>query len=104
MPDQAKNIGNAVVDLKTGATSAAMHGWQPIESAPRNEEWCVVGRIRDGKLLWWYRAMFWRGGWHTSRSYDTRIVPSHYLPLPDPSCLSISDRGIESQASKSESV
>jgi len=59
--------------------------WQPIETAPRNEEWCVVGKISDGKLLWWYRAMFWRKGWHTARSYDTQVVPTHWLPLPEPS-------------------
>jgi hypothetical protein len=57
--------------------------WQPIETAPHTEEWRVVGKISDDQLLWWYRAMYWRGGWHTSRSYDTRIKPSHYLPLPE---------------------
>lgn len=57
--------------------------WQPIETAPKNEEWRVVGKISDGKLLWWYRAMFWRGGWHTARSYDTRVAPGHWFPLPE---------------------
>ena len=57
--------------------------WQPIETAPRREEWCVVGKFGDGKLLWWYRAMFWRNGWHTTRSYDARIKPSHWIRLPE---------------------
>jgi len=65
-------------------TGLTVEAWQPIETSPKNEEWCVVGKISEGKVLWWYRAMYWRGGWHTSRSYDTRIEPSHYLPLPEP--------------------
>lgn len=55
--------------------------WLPIADAPTDQGYMVVGKIADGQLLWWYRAMFWRGAWHHQRSYDARIKPTHFYPL-----------------------
>lgn len=58
--------------------------WLPIELAPKSETWLVVARIAEkepnkGAVLWWYRAMFWRGRWRTSRDYSGSIEPSHFF-------------------------
>lgn len=59
--------------------------WLPIEAAPKSDtHWLVVGKIADsgpntGAVLWWYRAMFWRGAWRTSRDYSGTIQPTHFF-------------------------
>lgn len=59
--------------------------WLPIKSAPKSDmHWLVVAKIADsepnkGAVLWWYRAMFWRGAWRTSRDYSGSVNPTHFF-------------------------
>lgn len=71
---------------RSRAAVAAPHAaWLPIDAAPKSDTtWLAVGKIADaepnrGSVLWWYRAMFWRGRWRTSRDYSGSIEPTHFL-------------------------
>lgn len=70
-----------------------MPEWQPIETAPRDSSW-ILAVVRTGRQV----VIRWGGGaWED----DNRLCrdPVQWMPLPDPPCLSISDRGADGQAS-----
>lgn len=60
--------------------------WRSIETAPKDGTWHVVTRIKEGRLLWWYRVR-----WSPSKAVwttgDGIVEPTHWLPLPDPPAL-----------------
>lgn len=93
-------IGKAIDHLCASAEkfSAAMREWQPIETAPQDGRSFLVGRAGSE---WVDRACF----------MDAHLLivggkwePTHWMPLPDPPCLSINNEKRPGQASKSKSV
>jgi len=65
-----------------------MTQWQPIETAPKNQE--VLGwAYGDYVLCWWVKEKNfegWTTGWETAGGYDvgySPVSPTHWTPLPE---------------------
>ncbi len=53
--------------------------WQPIETAPHNEEDVLVCAVRDG--TYWFATAQWDDGeWFFMDGRDTGPVPLHFEP------------------------
>ncbi len=60
-----------------------MTGWQPIETAPRDGTWVLLGYYSEGSkgppvVACWLRSYWWGGGVHFNDG------PSHWQLLLEP--------------------
>lgn len=64
-------------------------GWQPIETAPKDGTWVMLGRAgRMPEVGSWENGSPWLDGWfcggERSDSYGPDFDPTHWMPLPEP--------------------
>lgn len=72
-----------ILALVTTPQPALVEGWRDIATAPKDDDWHMVARFKDGVLLWWERAR-WSRKRSQWRSHGGPCEPTHYLPLPAP--------------------
>jgi hypothetical protein len=62
--------------------------WQPIETAPTDQEKILVACVFDDGSVQMHVASRWAGGWGTwgFHSYQPIIdpAPTHWMTLPEP--------------------
>jgi hypothetical protein len=87
--DEINALGSRITAAITAArtTPRATEGeltveaWQPIETAPRDGSWQLVGRFDGDTFLWWQQAQ-----WHVKRSYWRThggiVEPTHFMKVP----------------------
>ena len=92
--------------------SLAPSAWQPIESAPRDGEWIMLG---GGKIVYgWYAEQpplvvgqwttdagggdegRWQFAWYDGGYYGEYEAPTHWMPLPEPPAIiaALGGRGV----------
>jgi hypothetical protein len=77
-------------------------GWQPIETAPRDGRYVIVGRFGGGRDLRWVKHSRWiaaseaaglnfeddpeffEDGWTDGSDEHDCCYPTHWMPLPAP--------------------
>jgi hypothetical protein len=74
--------------LEAQAQVQALRAWQPIETAPKDEDWVLVlvkERIYpNGRpaFAYWHERSEKPGYWRECRG--NAVIPTHWMPLPDP--------------------
>lgn len=60
--------------------AATAGGWQPIETAPKDQTIIITGRYANG------RAYVEEGYWHPHGHFNARKFdpPTHWMPMPHP--------------------
>jgi hypothetical protein len=53
--------------------------WQPIETAPKDDETWVLAFNGDE-----YAVCIWTGEYWSDNEYMMRPQPTHWMPLPEP--------------------
>lgn len=78
-----------------------MNEWQPIETAPKDGQYIIAGRFRNGDELCWVKHSRWmaaqeiaefEGGdeedyeaaWADGEDAGEPCYPTHWMPLPAP--------------------
>lgn len=56
--------------------------WQPIESAPKDASRILVNELGDVVIAYWWAGK-WRGPCD-SYGNEEIMLPSHWMPLPEP--------------------
>ena len=93
-PVDNNNMREAILRaLQSAGIGAGVGEWQPIESAPKDGTWILVGA--DGEEVMWASygiAKPWLDGWystgHRSDSEGPGYTPTHWVPLPQPPAAS----------------
>jgi len=72
--------------LSEAVASARAEGWQPIETAPKDETevllWCGPREMQLG--VWQASPSVEGGGWWMTTAECSTIYPTHWQPLPAP--------------------
>lgn len=94
------DIANAAIEQARAAQTAPTRGWQPISTAPAQEDcpvdlWCVIVPLPEDtpeianmrRLGFRVADAEWRNGEWWSNGYTLRLrtwIPTHWRPLPEP--------------------
>lgn len=73
-----------IVDLLAEVDRLAERGWQPIETAPTEDGFSVLGGFSRGEYKW-VQPIRWnerRQGW--INLWDKAVRPTHWMHLPEP--------------------
>lgn len=62
-------------------TSGRAQEWQPIETAPKDGTWVMVGNHNGPCIARWGRTPYVEG-WFNGRWYSDN--QTHWMPLPEP--------------------
>ena len=75
--------------------------WQPIDTAPKDGRYIIVGRFRNGDEFCWAKHSRWmtadeaadieecdpedcEAGWTNGNDEEDLCYPTHWMPLPPP--------------------
>ncbi|MGI9292383.1 MAG: DUF551 domain-containing protein [Pseudomonadales bacterium] len=62
-----------------------MTDWQPIETAPKDGTWVLLGGCEFGYIIQTARWYDWGvQGWEWGDYSNRGFKPTHWMPLPEP--------------------